>query len=96
MRTLTFASLLLILSAPAFAAAPKTTVLDLHNMTCPVCSITVRKALQKSPGVVGASVDYDHKTATVTYDPDRTDIAHLIQATTSAGFPSTPHPGASR
>ena len=77
----------------AFAAAPQTAVLDVQNMTCSMCSVTIRKALEKVPGVVDAKVDYDHKTATIRYDGDKTSPAALMKATTNAGFPSTLHSG---
>jgi periplasmic mercuric ion binding protein len=54
--------------------------------------LTVKQALQKVPGVAEAKIDLDKKTATVTYDADRTDTAALIKATTGAGFPSTARP----
>jgi len=76
--------------ASAFAAT-QSVVLDVQNMTCPLCPVTVRKALQKVPGVEDSKVDFDHKTATVRFDPAKVDIATLVKATTNAGYPSTPH-----
>ncbi len=90
------AALLLALPVSAFAAAPRTAVLDVQNMTCSVCSITIRRALEKVPGVIDAKVDYAHKTATVKYDGDRTNPSALVKATTQAGFPATVHSGAPR
>ena len=87
------ASLFLGLSVAAFAATPQIAVLDVPNMTCSMCSITVRKALEKVPGVVDAKVDYDRQTASVKYDPDKADLAALVKATTNAGFPSKLHSG---
>ena len=87
------ASLLIGLPIAAFAATPQTAVLDVQNMTCPMCSITIRKSLEKVPGVIDAKVDYDHKTATVKYDPKKASPAALVKATTNAGFPSTLHNG---
>lgn len=87
------AGLLVSWSIPVFAATPKTTVLDVQNMTCPTCSITIHKALEKVPGVIDAKVDYEHKTATVKYDADQTNSTTLMKATTNAGFPSTVHSG---
>jgi len=84
-------ALLISLPVSAFAAAPQTTVLDVQNMTCSMCSVTIRKALEKVPGVVDAKVNYDHKTATVKYDGDKTNPPALVKATTNAGFPSTVH-----
>ena len=71
-------------------------MLDVQNMTCSICSITIRKSLEKVPGVMDAKVDYDHKTATVQYDADRTDPSALVKATANAGFPSTLHSGAGK
>jgi mercuric ion binding protein len=39
--------------------------------------------------VTAVKVDYDTKTATVTYDSDKTKPDELTHATTNAGFPST-------
>ena len=42
------------------AAGPLQTVtLDVQNMTCAVCPITVKKALERVPGVTDAKVDFD-------------------------------------
>ena len=87
-------SLPIFLPLSALAATPQTAVLDIQNMTCSMCSITIHKALEKVPGVIEATVDYDHKTATVKYDADKTNPSALVKATTNAGFPSTLHNGA--
>ena len=87
------APLLIALPVAAFAATPQTAVLDVQKMTCSMCAITIRKALEKVPGVIDANVDYDHKTATVKYDPDKASPPALVKATTNAGFPSTLHNG---
>jgi mercuric ion binding protein len=73
----------------ALAAAPQTVTLDVKNMTCAVCPITVRKALEKVQGVAGVKVDLDAKTATVTFDPDKVNAAALIRATAEAGYPAS-------
>lgn len=72
----------------ALAAPPKKVTLDVQNMTCPVCPITVKKSLEKIVGVSNVQVDLAQKTATVTYDPDKTQPEALTEATTSAGYPS--------
>jgi mercuric ion binding protein len=90
------AALLIGLPVSAFAATPQTTVLDVQNMTCSMCSVTIRKALKKVPGVTDATVDYDHKTATVKYDGEKTNPSALMKATTNAGFPSTVHSGSQK
>ena len=73
----------------AFAATAKTVTLDVKNMTFAVCPITVKKSLEKVPGVTAVKVDFAKKTAIVTYDPDKTKPAALTRATTNAGYPST-------
>ena len=82
---------LLAMPLAVFAAQPQTVVLDIQNMTCEVCPITVRKALDKLQGVAAVKVDFDKKTATVKFDPDRANIAALVKATTDAGYPSSAH-----
>ena len=82
---------LLALPVSAFGANPQTVVLDVQNMTCELCPITVKAALGKVPGVADTKVDLATKTATVKFDPDKGNVAALVKATTNAGFPSTPH-----
>lgn len=93
LRKISFVSLLiallLVLPGLSAAGAPQTVVLDVPGMTCQFCPITIRKALQKVDGVIEAKVVFDNKTATVTFDPDRTNVEALIRATTDAGYPST-------
>jgi mercuric ion binding protein len=67
----------------------QTVTLKLENMTCSMCTITIKKALQKVEGVQKVTVDYDSKTAEVTFDGPKTDSAALIKATTDAGYPSS-------
>ncbi len=88
MRKLLFASLI-ALPLAAFAAAPQTITLTVQNMTCALCPITVKKSLEKVAGVSTVQVDFDEKTATVTYDPDKAKPEALTRATTNAGYPST-------
>jgi mercuric ion binding protein len=81
----------MLMVTPAFGAATQTVVLDVQNMTCELCPITVKKSLEQVPGVASAKVDLDKKTATVQYDPNKAAPAALVKATTNAGFSSTVH-----
>jgi len=74
---------------PVQAAEVKTVTLDVQNMTCKFCPITVRKALEKVSGVTKATASFKTKSATVTFDPAKTSVEALIKATTDAGYPST-------
>ena len=92
MRVFSAVAALVVTSAtPAFAGSPQTAVLDIQNMTCSLCPITVKKSLEGVPGVADAKIDLGQKTATVKFDPDKADIATLIKATTNAGFPASAH-----
>ena len=79
---------MLVAADVAFAAPPQTATLAVENMTCGTCPIVVKKALERVPGVSSTTVDFDKKTATVTFDPDKATSTKLTQATTEAGFPS--------
>lgn len=67
----------------------QTVTLNIENMTCAMCRVTIKKALQKVEGIQEVTVDYDSKTATITYDNQKTDSAALIKATTDAGYPGS-------
>ena len=70
-------------------AGQATVALSVPDMTCAACPITVGKSLRRVDGVVSAEVSLEELTAVVTYDPDRTGLAELIEATTNVGYPST-------
>ncbi len=80
-----------LVALQAFAGTPQSVVLDVQNMTCPVCPITVKKSLERVPGVADVKIDFHRKTATVNFDPDKANGAALVKATTEAGYPSTVH-----
>jgi periplasmic mercuric ion binding protein len=64
-----------VLPFTLFAGSVQTVTLDVQNMTCPVCPITVKKALERVPGVTDAKVDFDKKTASISFDPDKANLA---------------------
>lgn len=92
MRKLNLASLLFIFLAivsTTISAAPEKTVrLSVENMTCGTCPITVRLSLKQVDGVTFADVDLETKSAIVSFDPDKTTIKQLTDATKNAGYPS--------
>ena len=61
-------------------------VLSVPGMDCPMCPVTVRRALSGVDGVFEAEADLETKRALVTFDPQRTDIERLIGAVERAGF----------
>jgi mercuric ion binding protein len=89
MLRLLLSAALALFPLAALAGIPQTVSLVVKNMTCALCPVTVRKALEKVPGVADAKVEFDRKTAALTFDPDKVDAATLIKATSEAGYPSS-------
>lgn len=76
------------LMQPLFAAEQSVT-LDIQNMTCAMCPVTVKKSLTNIEGVIQVTVSFENKTAEVSYDDALTTPDTLTAATTNAGYPST-------
>jgi mercuric ion binding protein len=90
MKTRIFLFFLAFVSASGVAlAATRTVTLDVKNMTCAVCPLTVKKALEHVAGVQQVSVSYADKTATVQFDDAATTTDQLTEATKNAGYPSS-------
>lgn len=70
-------------------AAVRTVTLDVANMSCITCPLTVKTALKRVPGVVDASVDFKLKQARVTFDDSQANVQALEKASTDVGFPAT-------
>ena len=64
-------------------------VLSVPDMNCPMCPITVRKALAGVDGVHYAEASLEGKQARVVFDPARTDAHALIAAVAETGFSAT-------
>ena len=88
MKKFLAAAALSMLALPVWAAI-QTVALTVPGMTCPVCPITVKKALMKVDGVTKTEVNFDKRQAVVTYDDAKTHVETLTKATADAGYPST-------
>ncbi|MGD9724821.1 MAG: heavy-metal-associated domain-containing protein [Alphaproteobacteria bacterium] len=60
------------------------------NMTCALCPITVKTAMERLAGVKSAQVDFNAKTVTVVYDPAIVSPEAVAAAATNAGYPAKP------
>jgi len=90
MKTTLFAiATILGLSIQSAWAGEKTITLDVHNMTCALCPITVSTAIKTIPGVRSVEVSVEDKSATVVFDDDASNIASIAQASTNAGYPAS-------
>ena len=76
----------LIFTLGAAAGEPKHVVLDVPDMTCPLCPLTIEKTLQRVPGVITARANFDTKRAAVTYDADKVGPKALVRAVDAAGY----------
>ncbi len=85
-----------VLAAGSLNAAPdgeETVSFTVDKMTCATCPIAVRKAMERVEGVKEVTVDFDSKTAVVTYDAAMTDATAIGAASTNVGFPATVRDG---
>ncbi len=83
-----FVSGLLGFISPVYATETSATF-TIEKMTCAVCPLTVRKAMERVDGVLDAEVNFDSKTATVKYDDERTTPEEIARASTEVGYPAS-------
>jgi mercuric ion binding protein len=90
MKPVAFVALLaLAATSPPVAAAQKTVVLSVPGMNCAACPITVRKALQKVPGVAAVKATLSPPEAVVIFEDSAASVEQLMEATRNAGYPSS-------
>jgi mercuric ion binding protein len=78
----------MVLAGTVASAAERTVTLAVDNMYCEACPYIVKKSLASVSGVETVVVSYEQKSATVTYDDQKTTLDALTSATTQAGYPS--------
>lgn len=71
------------------AATARTETFVIRNMTCALCPVTVRKAMEGVQGVRSVAVDFQAKTATVRFDPLKATAGMIAAASANAGYPAT-------
>lgn len=69
-------------------AQEQTTTFTVDNMTCALCPVTVRMAIQRVDGVHDVTVDLDSGTATVSFDAAAATVEQIAAASTNAGYPA--------
>jgi mercuric ion binding protein len=83
--------LVVVFAVTGISAADKsvsTATFEVEKMTCATCPITVRKAMQRVEGVSEVQVDFESKSATVTYDSSTTTAQDIADASSNVGFPA--------
>lgn len=66
----------------------QTQTFTIENMTCALCPLTVRTAIENVGGVKTVAVDFEAKTATVVYDSSVGTVEAIAAASTNAGYPA--------
>lgn len=74
-------------AATRVVTAQSTTFL-VENMTCALCPVTVKKAMEKVTGVKSVRIDFAARTATVVFDPAVTSVDAITAASAHAGYPA--------
>lgn len=72
------------------AEAIESATLAVDNMTCALCPLTVKTAMERVEGVRSVTVDFGAKTATVTFDPAVATVDAIAAASANAGYPARP------
>lgn len=66
----------------------KTVTFAVENMTCALCPVTVKRAMEGVEGVRAVEVNLEAKTATVVFDTGMTDADVIAEASANAGYPA--------
>lgn len=74
--------------AKSDVAVVQTTTFAVRNMTCALCPVTVKTAMERVEGVQSVEVDFEAKTATVVFDPSTAQADDIAAASTNAGYPA--------
>jgi P-type Cu+ transporter len=66
------------------------TNLKLRGMSCASCARNIEDSIRSVPGVNECNVNFGAELATVTYDPNQTDVAMIQFAVDAAGYTAVP------
>ncbi|WP_457602456.1 heavy-metal-associated domain-containing protein [Nitratifractor sp.] len=66
-------------------AGEKVAVIEVEGMTCPLCTVAVKRSLKKTPGVLKAKVRLNTRRATVRFRDDL-NTSKLLEAIEKAGY----------
>ena len=77
-----------ISSAAQAVAAEQTVTFAVDNMTCALCPMTVKRAMEGVAGVRAVEIDLEARTATVIFDTAATSADAIATALANAGYPA--------
>jgi len=78
-----------------YSPVTDTVTIAITDMSCANCSETVQDALERTPGVVAADVNYATDEAQVTYNPAEASLGEFYEAIEDAGYSPVREDGAS-
>jgi Cu+-exporting ATPase len=64
----------------------KKLVLNISGMTCASCVASIRRKLDKTPGIIEAKINFANKKAHVDFNPEMTDEKKIMEAISQAGY----------
>ena len=64
----------------------KTTIFEIEGMSCDACANTIKRLVEKEPGVRMAIVSFGDRQARVLYDPQSVQEDRLVDAIQKPGF----------
>lgn len=64
----------------------KTTIFRIEGMNCDACANTIKRLVEKEPGVRMASVSFAERQARVLHDPKATPEDRLVEVIQRPGF----------
>lgn len=67
-------------------AAEQTVTFMVKNMTCALCPVTVKRAMEGVEGVRSVEIDFAARTATVLFDTASTSAEAIAAASANAGY----------
>lgn len=86
---LTAAAPIAVVPATAQSVVTEQTVtFSFENMTCALCPVTVKRAIEGVAGVRAVAIDFGAKTATVVFDTAATSTNAIAAASANAGYPA--------
>lgn len=69
-------------------ATEQTVTFAVDNMTCALCPITVKRAMEGVAGVRAVEIDFEARTAAVVFDTAATSAEAIATASANAGYPA--------
>ncbi|NPV08566.1 MAG: cation-translocating P-type ATPase [Anaerolineae bacterium] len=82
-------------SEPALRPAPlqgheRSAHFTVQGMHCPGCAVAAERVLRHQPGVRSAEISFSGQQGRIDYDPDRADLASVLQSLERLGYHASP------